>query len=537
MATEYAIWLGHRDKEHPLSFQWYSDFMGRWPELKVIKPRGLEMQRAKATTLDCVTNYYNELNHILTKYDLHDKPERIYNVDEKGLSTSHKAPGVVALVGSKPSAVTSNSRILVTVLGCGNALGYQVPPFFVFPGARMRQELLEGKTPGADGDVTDSGWSNSDIFKGYVMNHLLKYLPERNEKNPVLLLYDGHRSHINLGIIDWAQQEHVVLFVLPAHTSHVLQPLDVGCFGPYERIFNNLSHKFMREHCGESITRYNICSLGCQAYLKALSPDNLQSSFRRSGIYPFNPNAVHPSNFKPAEVLEQEESCDPAPQAEVSQVVAPVEVSSDVAIADRPEDASDVEPVQGIPVSMKEPLAFFADKQKKLTEKKRQTKKRKYLSTIVSGKAVTEEKTVSAIKAHEANRRKPASKVGKPKASKPVKKAKAKKQVKCKKTQKSPQTNISEPTAGPSGLCAKGGAINLESSDSQSDDDEIPDEEKCCVCKKYTPEAVRNSVSIIFPKWVQCDNCPHWTHLIYCTKVRVIRRGDSFFCCHCSLEE
>ena len=59
MATEYAIWLGYRDKEHPLSFQWYRDFMARWPVVKVLKPRGLEMQRAKATTLDCVTNYYN----------------------------------------------------------------------------------------------------------------------------------------------------------------------------------------------------------------------------------------------------------------------------------------------------------------------------------------------------------------------------------------------------------------------------------------------------------------------------------------------
>ena len=75
------------------------------------------------------------------------------------------------------------------------------------------------------------------------MNHLLKYLPERIEKNPVLLLYDGHRSNINLGIINLAQQEHVVLFVFPAHTSHVLQPLDVdvGCFGHYERILKTNS--------------------------------------------------------------------------------------------------------------------------------------------------------------------------------------------------------------------------------------------------------------------------------------------------------
>ena len=145
---------------------------------------GQEMQRTKATTLDCVTNYCNELNQILTKYDLHDKPERIFYVDEKGLSTSHKAPAVVTAVGTKPSTVTSNSRILVTVLGCGNALGYQVPQYFVFPGARMREELLEGKSRGADGTVSDSGWSNSEVFRGYVEIHLLMYLPEGSVTNP-----------------------------------------------------------------------------------------------------------------------------------------------------------------------------------------------------------------------------------------------------------------------------------------------------------------------------------------------------------------
>ena len=137
MATEYAVSLGYRDRDHALSFQWYCDFMSCWPELKVLKPRELEMQRAKATTLECITNYYNEMGHILNKYSLNDKPERIFNVDEKGLSTTHKAPQVVASVGTNSPAVTSSSCVLITVLGCDNALGYHVPPYLVFPGARM----------------------------------------------------------------------------------------------------------------------------------------------------------------------------------------------------------------------------------------------------------------------------------------------------------------------------------------------------------------------------------------------------------------
>ena len=242
----------------------------------------------------------------MTKYDLKHKPECIYDVDEKHLSTMHKPPSVVAAVGYKPPAVLSGSHVHVTVIGCGNALVYSVPPFFVFRGARLRQELLEGKTPGADGDVTESGWSNSQKFQKYLETHLIKYLPERSIDCPVLLLYDGHKFHVNLPLIDWAKKENIILFVLPAHTSHVLQPMDVACFGPFEKIYNAMSHKFMREQCGQSISRYNVCSIACPAYAKALSPENPESAFR-CGIFPFNANAVDQTNFRPSEVLQHSE--------------------------------------------------------------------------------------------------------------------------------------------------------------------------------------------------------------------------------------
>ena len=64
--------------------------------------------------------------------------------------------------------------------------------------------------------------------------------------------------------------------------------------------------------------------------------------------------------------------------------------------------------------------------------------------------------------------------------------------------------------------------INLayDSTDVESDmESEILDDEKCCVCNKFTPDEVRLSISVIFTKWVKCDNrkCLHWTHLKYCT--------------------
>ncbi|KAJ8310339.1 hypothetical protein KUTeg_012204 [Tegillarca granosa] len=41
----------------------------------------------------------------------------------------------------------------------------------------------------------------------------------------------------------------------------------------------------------------------CRSYIHALSPANLQSSFRKSGIYPYNPSAVDEINFKPSVAL------------------------------------------------------------------------------------------------------------------------------------------------------------------------------------------------------------------------------------------
>ena len=280
MATDYAIYLGKKTQsDKPLSLKWFYGFIGRWPDLKIVKARSLEIMRAKATSPETVSAYFTELSKILDKYDLHGKPQLIYNVDEKGIQTCHKPPAVVASRDSCTNSITSGKSSTVTILGCGNALGTQIPPYFVFPGKRMLPELLNGSSVGADGDVSDSGWSNSKIFQQY-LEHFLQYIQRRDPSQHILLLYDGHRSHISIPVIEWGKRNNIILFVLPAHTSHLLQPMDVGCFGPLQRIYDTEVHKYMRNNPGSVVTRYNICEIACKAYVPALSTENLKSAFR-----------------------------------------------------------------------------------------------------------------------------------------------------------------------------------------------------------------------------------------------------------------
>ena len=154
----------------------------------------------------------------------------------------------------------------------------------------MRQELLDGGSCGDNATVSKSGWSNGVIFRDYLENHFLKFVPGRDNQK-VLLLLDGHRSHISVDLTEWAILKGIIIFVLPAHTSHILQPIDVACYGPFERIYNASCHKLIRES-SSTITRYNICKIACNVYSTALCAENIKAGFRRTGIFPFDPEAV-----------------------------------------------------------------------------------------------------------------------------------------------------------------------------------------------------------------------------------------------------
>ena len=82
------------------------------------------------TRLTVIDAYFTQLGKILDKYHLKDKPNRIFNMDEKGLSTKHKPPRIVSGSHFKAQAITGGRSQTTTVIGGGNGVGQQVPHFF-----------------------------------------------------------------------------------------------------------------------------------------------------------------------------------------------------------------------------------------------------------------------------------------------------------------------------------------------------------------------------------------------------------------------
>jgi hypothetical protein len=122
----------------------------------------------------------------------------------------------------------------------------------------MSNDFLDRAPPGSSRERTESDWSNMTTFQNFFENHFLKHVNRSNPSEPILLLlYDGHKSHISLFLTEWAKNNNVILFILPPHTSHLLQPLDVGILG-HLKLYNKECQKHLRENPGARVTMHQM---------------------------------------------------------------------------------------------------------------------------------------------------------------------------------------------------------------------------------------------------------------------------------------
>ena len=104
----------------------------------------------------------------MTKYDLINKSERIFNIDETGFSPEHTPHKVVGPKDIPLQSVSSARSFTTTLSACASGTGVVVPPYFAFKGTRETPELINGCLPGSACSMMDSGWSISAIFRDYL---------------------------------------------------------------------------------------------------------------------------------------------------------------------------------------------------------------------------------------------------------------------------------------------------------------------------------------------------------------------------------
>lgn len=119
------------------------------------------------------------------------------------------------------------------------------------------------------------------------------FVPHVKGDTPSLLIFDGHSSHVTADLITAAQANGITILKLPAHTSHILQPLDVACFRGLKAKWDQKLTSWQRLHVGVRPGKAEFAKLLGNVWVD-LTGCNMISGFKATGIY----DATVPGNVK-----------------------------------------------------------------------------------------------------------------------------------------------------------------------------------------------------------------------------------------------
>ena len=142
--------------------------MKRHRDLSIRKPEKLTTTRARMLIPVVATNYFNDLDPLLDKLDLKEKPDQIWNCDETGKIFEHQPVKVIAAKEEK-SVVgrTSASSSNITIMACVNAAGRTMPPLFVATKGKTSKSLHGFNTSaapvGTKWFMQKNGWMTDSI--------------------------------------------------------------------------------------------------------------------------------------------------------------------------------------------------------------------------------------------------------------------------------------------------------------------------------------------------------------------------------------
>ena len=148
----------------------------------------------------------------------------ICNCDEMGFCTAQSCKKILAKRGDKnvQDTLGGSGREYFTILAAGCADGVRLSPYLVYKGKNLWNRWMQGGPAGSMYSVSDSGWMEAANFKQWFAKMFIPAVKHLTTKHPMLLVFDGHHSHISLGLIKLARENNIHLLSLPPHTTHLL---------------------------------------------------------------------------------------------------------------------------------------------------------------------------------------------------------------------------------------------------------------------------------------------------------------------------
>jgi hypothetical protein len=218
---------GGKNKVHDtIGNNWITQFLNRHPELASKMAKRMDRQRVFANNLTTIADHFKKLGKVIRTERL--RPHQITNVDEKGIILGYSSKSkVITRRGKKSPYVRQHGkREMVTLMEAISADGYIFPTFLITKG-KVHTYRMFGNVQEQDAEVrfgkSPKGWTDDELGYYWLTKIYHPYSLKRiqhGEKR--LLILDGHGSHITLEFTEFCEAHDIILFCLPAPSTHNL---------------------------------------------------------------------------------------------------------------------------------------------------------------------------------------------------------------------------------------------------------------------------------------------------------------------------
>jgi hypothetical protein len=273
--------------------RWASRFVARQPQLRTRFTRGYDYQRAHCEDPAIIGDWFRLVRNVVAKHGILESD--IWNFDETGFMMGVISSAMVVTTSDgrgKAKMMQPGNREWATVIQGVNSGGWAIPPFIIVAGQYhlstwYRDSPLPSNWAIA---VSSNGWTTNELGLAWI-KHFDKHSRSRTTGTKRLLVLDGHESHHSADFEHYCKENDIITLCMPAHSSHLLQPLDVGCFGPLKRAYGKEIENFVRAHINH-ITKVEFLSAFKNAFFAAFGEGNVRAGFRGSGLVPLDPDTV-----------------------------------------------------------------------------------------------------------------------------------------------------------------------------------------------------------------------------------------------------
>jgi hypothetical protein len=307
--------------------RWAQTFITSKPHLKGCVDRVYNSPGPICEDADRVGAWYDMVRDLREKYTIHDSD--IYNLGDMSFLMG---PITIRMVITRMSreerarSIRRQDKEVASAIECISADGWCVPPLLV---VKAKLPLDTWYAEGSFPDewvikTTEHGWPDNDSGLDWI-EHFHNHTAARTKGVYRMLIFDGHDRQPTADFERYCMAHNIITACLPYNSYHLLQPLDVGCFGPLGYAYGQ-EIRTLRRVRTTYIDKLEFFHTFYAAHKSTLTPENIRAGFKRAGLLPFCPDEVLSQLIRVRNLIRE-----PTPPASPkSQVTKPLHNSTEV---------------------------------------------------------------------------------------------------------------------------------------------------------------------------------------------------------------